>query len=117
MNNTEIDTVLEILSGYWPTPALTDEECKAWYAELRGPLKITTEEAGKVIAGWARSGAEWRLRPGQIVSEVQALRRKRALDRPLPELPSGAEIMTGDELAAAVAELRASLGWTKKAAA
>ena len=90
MNTTEADTVLEILSGYWPTPALTDEEVKAWYAELCGShMRITTEEAGKVIAAWARSGEEWRLRPGQIVAEVQALRRKRALAVRLPALPSG----------------------------
>ena len=94
MNTIEADTVLEILSGYWPTPALTDEEVKAWYAELCGShIKITTEEAGKVIAIWARSGEEWRLRPGQIVAEAQALRRRRVLDRPvaLPEPVGGAD--------------------------
>ena len=110
MNTTEADTVLEILSGYWPTPALTDEEVKAWYAELCGShMRITTEEAGKVIAAWARSGEEWRLRPGQIVAEVQALRRKRALDRPLPALPSGDELLSGLELSARIAELRSAI--------
>ena len=110
MNTTEADTVLEILSGYWPTPALTDEEIKAWYVELCGPLKITTEEASKVIAAQARSGQEWRMRPGQIVIEVQQLRRRRALDRPLPALPSGDQILRGDELVAKVAELRQRCG-------
>jgi hypothetical protein len=82
MNTNDADTVMEILSGYWPTPDLTDEEVRAWYSELCGYLKITAEEAGKVIATWARSGETFRLRPGQIVAEVQALRRRRALERP-----------------------------------
>ncbi|HXN60013.1 MAG TPA: hypothetical protein VN886_06125 [Acidimicrobiales bacterium] len=116
MNTTEADTVLEILSGYWPTPALTDEEVKAWYNELcRSYLKITTEEAGKIIAASARSGETFRLRPGQIVAEVQALRRRRALDCP-PALPSPDEFMTGPELAAAIGELRQQLGWVKGSA-
>jgi len=84
MNYDEADTVMEILSGYWPTPALTEEEVKAWINELcSNHMRITTEEAGKVIAAWARSGETFRLRPGQIVAEVQALRRRRAFDRPV----------------------------------
>jgi len=110
VNVDEADAVLEILSGYWPTPALSDEECKAWYSELCGSyIKIKTEEAGTVIAAWARSGEEWRLRPGQIVAEIQALRRKRALDRPLPALPSGDEVLSGSELSAKVSELRRAI--------
>jgi hypothetical protein len=92
VNMDEADTILEILSGYWPTPALTDEEVKAWLNELCGRhMRITSEEAGRVIAGFARTGSTFRLRPGQIVSEVQALRRRRALDRPVPALQSAAD--------------------------
>ena len=50
MNVTEADTVLEVLSGYWPTPALTEEEAKAWGTELCGRMRITPEEAAKVIS-------------------------------------------------------------------
>ena len=55
MNVTEADTVLEVLSGYWPTPALTEEEAKAWGTELCGRVRITTEEAAKVIHEWLAS--------------------------------------------------------------
>jgi hypothetical protein len=92
MNATEAHTVLEVLSGYWPTPALTEEEVKAWVTELCGRQKITTEEAAKVITAWARSGETFRLRPGQIVAEIQALRRRRAFDRPNAELVPAFEI-------------------------
>ena len=92
MNTSEAETVLEVLSGYWPTPALTEEEVKAWVTELCGHMKITTEEAAKVIHAWSRSGETFRLRPGQIVAEVQALRRRRAFDRPIAELVPAFEI-------------------------
>jgi hypothetical protein len=92
MNVTEADTVLEVLSGYWPTPALTEEELKVWVTELCGRMRITFEEAAKVITAWARSGETFRLRPGQIVAEVQALRRRRAFDRPIAELVPAFEI-------------------------
>ena len=92
MNVPEADTVLEVLSGYWPTPALTDEECMAWVTELCGRMRITAEEAAKVITHWARSGETFRMRPGQIVAEVQALRRRRTFDRPVAELVEAFEI-------------------------
>lgn len=87
MTASEARAVLAAISGYWPTPAVTEEEAAAWLRELASPLRITHEEAQTVIDDQARHGEVHRLRPGQLVAEVQALRRYRRLMTPQPALP------------------------------
>lgn len=109
MNVEEADDVTEALCGFWPTPVMEVAEVKAWYTELCDPaLKITLEEAGTVIAAVARSGAIYRMRPGQLVPEVRRLRHRRFLDCPLPELsPPGWE--TDEAWCAGLADCRRRL--------
>ena len=76
-------------------------------------MKITTEEAVKVITRCARSGETFRMRPGQIVAEVQALRRRRAFDRPIANSSSFEIAENHDEIrekTIADAELRSKPG-------
>jgi len=83
MNAQQTRPVLASLVGFWPTPALTSEETLAWVCELTGPLKITPAEAQHAIRKHAETGAEFRIRPGQIIELVQAIRRMRAVhERP-----------------------------------
>jgi len=111
----EVKPVMAMLSGFWPTPLLTPEEVLAWVAELTSrQMGVTTDEAQVVLRQLAEAGIEeskYRPRPGQIVPMVQALRRKRALDRPVAAL-NPAEIFTGnyDEIRAqTIADCRASI--------
>jgi hypothetical protein len=107
---------MALLAGLWPSPPMTPEEVMVWAAELTGRQRITPEEAKTVLVRLAESGiedAKYRPRAGQIIAMVQALRRKRALDRPLPELPSGDDIMSVEELSAAVIELRQQIRYRK----
>jgi hypothetical protein len=96
MTATEARAILAAISGYWPTPAITEEEAAAWLRELASPMRITSEEARTVIDDRARAGVEFRLRPGQLVSEVQALRRYRRLMTPLPALPAPSFVESED---------------------
>lgn len=118
MNDVDVDPVLGRLNGYWATPEMTVEETLAWTETLTGPARITAGEAVTVIRAEAESGREWRLRPGEIVALVQALRRRRALENPRPavdlerpELEEITEKKTREEwIADAKAKLRESRG-------
>ena len=94
MTGEDLKPTLIILAGFWPSPAMTPEEVMAWSAELTGRLRITPEEASTVLRQFAESGTDdskFRPRAGQIISMVQALRRKRAAEvssRALIEAPT-----------------------------
>ena len=117
MRTDEIKPIMAMLAGFWPTPQLAPEEVLAWVAELTDRhMRITADEAQRVLRQLAEAGIEeskFRPRPGQIVPMVQELRRKRALDRPLPALPSGDQILSGDELSIRISELRKTCGLVK----
>jgi hypothetical protein len=111
----EVKPIMAMLSGFWPTPLMTPEEVLAWVAELTSrQMGVTTDEAQVVLRQLAEAGIEeskFRPRPGQIVPMVQALRRRRALDRPVAAIEP-AEIFTGnyDEIRAqTIADCRASI--------
>jgi hypothetical protein len=108
MNAEQAFTITEALTGYWPTPAMEAEEVKAWLMELTGDRNITPNEAAMVIRLEAENGAEWRMRPGQIVSLVQHHRRQEALRWPRPSLPPG-KYCTPAENVAHLRELRKSM--------
>lgn len=85
MNGEHLRSTMALIAGFWPTPALTEEEILSWSVELTSRMKISSEEATTALKSFAESGldeAKFRPRPGQIVSMVQALRRKRASERP-----------------------------------
>lgn len=93
MNRADVRPILAMVAGYWPQPVLSTEEATAWAAELCGSLRITPEEARTVIVAAAEDGREFRMKPGQLVPAVQALRRQRALER-IPMLASAAPAPT-----------------------
>jgi hypothetical protein len=107
MNANAANTVIARLAGYWPTPAMTDEEALAWVEVLtspdpfgtgrRGDRSITLDEARRWLS--RRLGDQFRPRPGQLVEWVRAERRsaQRVLTppRPAPEV-----------VAARIAEIR-----------
>ncbi len=119
MRQDEVKPVMAMLSGFWPTPLMTPEEVLAWVAELTSrQMSLTTDEAQRVLRQLAESDideSKYRPRPGQIVPMVQALRRRRAAGDRWLALPSGDEILSGDELSAKVAELRTACGFVKGA--
>jgi len=77
MTIEQIRSVLAMLSGYWPTPAMSEEEVVAWTQELCGSYLMTYAEVREVID--AEKIREWRPRPGELVSLVQRRRRHEAL--------------------------------------
>ena len=85
MTGEDLKPTMALIAGLWPSPPVTFEEAVAWSGELTGRTRITSEEATTVLTRFAESGlddAKFRPRPGEIVSMVQGLRRKRALDKP-----------------------------------
>ncbi len=81
MTKDEARPIIAMLAGYWPTPQMGPEEVTAWAGELCGPVRIRPDEAQRVITDAAHHGSEFRLRPGQMIDGVQALRRRRVIDR------------------------------------
>ena len=88
MTTDQVRAVLATMAGYWPTPAMTEEEVIAYTVELTGPARITAVEAGRVIK--AESGRQWRPRAGEFVGLVQHYRRADALRNPRPAIGRGA---------------------------
>ncbi len=104
MSADQVRQVLLALAGYWPSPALSDEETVAYTTELLGPARITYDEAMATIKDEA--GREWRPRPGVFVALVRHYRRQAALRRPKPALPSGARVASREVSIAQVARCR-----------
>jgi hypothetical protein len=96
MRHSDAEGVVDLVRSTWPALALSEEDVTAWIADLTGPLHITLEEATTVITSRTHSCR----RPGAVVAAVQALRRWRNIDD---------AVMTGDELAGRVSDLRRSL--------
>jgi hypothetical protein len=115
MTTSDARAILAMIAGYWPTPTMEEEEIAAFLRELASPLRITTEEARTVIDEMARGGMRFRPRPGEVVADVQGLRRHRAkmaLRPALPEAPVGFEadpVGFREGMAAARAGLAAGL--------
>jgi hypothetical protein len=116
MNGEDLEPVMALVAGLWPTPEVTYEEALAWSAELTGRQKITRAEAMGVLQDFAESGTqECRFRPraGQIISMVQAHRRKRATERPIPELP-GPQDFSSDIVTTTLASCREAINRNKE---
>lgn len=76
MNAEHAEQIVRRMMGYWPTPAISDEEAVAWVQELTNPaLAVTPTEALSVIRKASYAGEPHRPRPGQLVAAVQAERR------------------------------------------
>ena len=87
MTRDDIRSVLAALAGYWPTPALTEEEVIAWTTELAGGYKTDRPEVMRVIQ--SEASRQWRPRPGEMVELIQHYRRQDALRQPRPALTEG----------------------------
>lgn len=79
MNADRAQQVVRWVSGYWPSPAISDEEAVAWVEELTNPsVNIQPDEALSVLRRCSYAGQVHRPRPGQVIAAVQAERRARA---------------------------------------
>jgi len=110
MTTDQIRSILAMLSGYWPTPSMSEEEVVAWTRELCGPYPIGYVEAQTVID--EQKTREWRPRPGETVSLVQGLRRREALqaERHLQLVADPDEVaLTREQTLAKIAECRQTL--------
>jgi hypothetical protein len=108
MNADQVERILAVISGYWATPFVTNEEAIAYTTELTGPAKITYFEAMDVIK--AESGRMWRPRPGELVQLVRHYRRQDALRLHRPALGSGVRISSRDESLEQIKRCRELLG-------
>ena len=85
----EARTVVLMLAGYWPTPAVTEEEAVAWVRELgSASMRIAPQEARTTIDDMVHAGGRFRPRPGKVVAAVHTLRRYNRLMTPQPALPA-----------------------------
>lgn len=76
MNADHAEQIVRRMIGYWPTPAISDEEAVAWVEELTKPdLGITPTEALAVLRRASYGADPHRPRPGQLVAAVLAERR------------------------------------------
>ena len=106
MNPQDVRKILAMIAGYWPTPALSEEEIIALTTELVGPSRLTCEEVVAVIS--AEKGRQWRPRPGELVGMVRHYRGQKALRERRPELEADSPA-TPEQTLAAIAECRAIL--------
>jgi len=106
MTADQVRSVLALISGYHPTPALSEEEIIAWTTELVGPYRMTYAEVVYVIK--AEKGRQWRPRPGELVGLVQHYRRQEALRHPRPAL-EGDRPCSREATLAHIAECKAIL--------
>ncbi len=114
MQTDQVRRTLAAMAGYWPTPALRDEEVVAWTTELTGPIGISAGEALKVIR--AEGGRQWRPRPGEFVELIQHYRRQETLRRPKPALPSAERIASKEYSLNQIQRCRDLLQQSRKAA-
>jgi hypothetical protein len=104
----EARRALTVISGYWGTPVLTEEEVVAFTTELTGPARISYVEVVQVVR--AEAGRQWRPRPGELVALVQHYRRRRAIDHPRPALESGeGPVCTREQNLAHISEMKGIL--------
>jgi len=105
MTNTEARDFLEVLIGYWPSPALTDEEAKTWRTVLTKELAHTrlVDQRGRPVDTsitftearvWLSRNLqrEWRPTPNLLEVWVRAERRASTAPAGLPEgtpMPEG----------------------------
>lgn len=79
MTANQAQEVVIRLSGFWPSPPITDPEAIAWAEELTKPeLAITATEALGVLRKASYSGQTYRPRPGEVVAAVLSERRANA---------------------------------------
>jgi hypothetical protein len=109
MRSTEAKSMLALLSGYWPTPALTEDEARVWMMTLTAST-VSKEEARSVIVGCANHGDKWRPRAGEFVAMVQSRRRQRDLRESRPTLPSGEKFAGKNAQLEALADCRRMIG-------
>ena len=110
MNATQADGLIAMLSGYWPSPALSDDEGAAWMVTLTRGARFTVDEARSVLVACAENGDKWRPRAGEFVAMVQHQRRQRALRTPQGALPSGEKVAGKDDHLRGLAECRRLMG-------
>lgn len=82
MISTQAVQVIERVRGFWPSPAMTDQECAAWMSELTDPAKNI--EFDRALSAVSRLSSTDRFRPpvGQFVQKVRGLTPAAA---PLPQ--------------------------------
>ena len=95
--------ILDYLAGAWSVP-LTDEQTKAWLADLTSPTaKITYEEAMSWLESRHIEKPKFRPNPGDLVKGVMEIRRSISRRRELESgrgqgaLPSGGRPRSSDE--------------------
>ena len=105
MNADEAFAIVEMICGYWPTPAMEAEEVKAFITELAVAGRTTYDEARSVVR--AEAGRQWRPRP-ELIDLVWQYRRQEALRNPLRALDDGGQLCAPEENLEELSKVRCS---------
>jgi hypothetical protein len=93
MQENEIEFVLRLLSGYWPSPALSQDEIDVWMRQLAQCEDV--QLATQIIDGLARTGRDFRPNAGQFAAEYTA--RRPRFPRVGSEAVAALEVTTEDK--------------------